>query len=114
VLINKDPVATTNNLGELTKKEIVAKAIEELDKMKSSGRSRLESMRIMGVKKLRNGGIVYKLSSVEAAKWLRGERTAFMENFRGTSIVKKTGGSLLSLNTCQSHTPQCAGRKQED
>jgi len=74
VLINKDPAASTKNLGELTKKEQVAKANEALDKMKDLGGSRPVSMRMVGAKKLRNGRVVYELSNIEAAKWLRGER----------------------------------------
>jgi len=106
VLIDKDPVATTNNLDALTEKELVSKANEALEKMDNSGKLRLESTRMTGAKKLRNSGVTYELCSMEAAKWLRGVRTAFMANFGGTSIVKDRGVSVIVEYVLILHNPE--------
>jgi len=49
---------------------------------------RLESVSMVGAKKLRNGGMVYELCSIAVAKWLRGEWEAFIVSFGGTLVVK--------------------------
>jgi len=106
VLIDKDPAVTTNNLDELTEKELVTKANEALDKMEHTNGSRPEGMRMVGGKKLRDSGVIYEACSVEAAKWLRGARLTFAEKFGGTSVVKDRGMSIIVEYVPISHNPE--------
>ena len=52
-------------------------------------------MRMIGARKLRNGGVMYELSDPEAAKWLRWECAAFVVNFGGTSVLKERAVAII-------------------
>ena len=67
----------------------MAKANEALARMKEAGGGGPEGVRMIGVRKLRNRGVVYELSDPEAAKWLRWEHAAFAVNFGGMSVLKE-------------------------
>jgi len=74
VLIEKDPAATLNNLEGLSEQELVMKANEALERMQEEGGLGPENVRMVGAKKLKNGGIVYEFSNAEVEKWLSRER----------------------------------------
>ena len=53
----------------------------------------------MGTRKLKNGGVVYKLNDTDAPKW------AFTKNFGGTLVVKERGVSVIIEYMPVAHNP---------
>ena len=71
ILINKDPLAITSHLHDLTECKLVSKANEALTKMMSQLAHSLSKPRAVSAKKLQNGGMVYELNNMEAAQWVQ-------------------------------------------
>src|SRR5882724_303942 len=59
----------------------------------------------MGVRKLRNGGVVYELNTPVVAAWLRQAKASFMEKFGGMSIVKEKMVSVMVEYVPVAHAP---------
>ena len=113
VLIDKDPAAKTNNLGGLNERELVVKANEALARMKEASGGGPEGARMIGARKLRNGGVVYELSDLEAAKWLRWERATFVVNFGGTFMLKEREVAIIIEFVPISYNPDVLAESQK-
>jgi len=61
--------------------------------------------KVVGVKKLHNGGVVFELNNVETAQWVRVEKTAFTDNFGGTSLVREQAISVIVEYVPVAHNP---------
>jgi len=68
VLIDKDPVAESNQLAALNKHELVAKANKAIACMTTQLSQGPAELRVVGAKKLNNGGVVYELYNPETAR----------------------------------------------
>ena len=90
VLVDKDPLVTTNHLETLSEHELVAKANEAIAKMTEASDldQRIKDVRAVGEKKLNNGGIVFKLDSDKVVQWVGKEKAVFSASLRGTSMVR--------------------------
>jgi len=87
VLIQKDKEATDNALEPLSEKDLVVKANTTLDLMGMEANNKPPRMTFVGAKKLRNGSVLYQLSTREAVNWLKQNevRKSFMANYGSTS-----------------------------
>jgi hypothetical protein len=74
VLIDKNPNSEAYQLADLNERELVAKANEAMELMCKESPDEGEGAKAIGAKKLRNGGIVFELSSKEASQWVRQEK----------------------------------------
>jgi len=74
---------SSNHLDGLNKHELVTNANEAISTMLHQSEQGPREIRAVGTKKLRNGGVVYKLNSSEATAWLRKEKVVFIEHFGG-------------------------------
>lgn len=90
ILIQKDKDATDNTLEPLSEKELVVKANTTLDLMGIEADDKPPGTAFVGAKKLRNGSILYQLSTRDAANWLKQNevRKSFMANYGGTSNMR--------------------------
>ena len=87
VLIDKDPQVGSNQIKVLNKWELVAKANKAISGM--MGQSCPEpGMKAVGMRRLHNGGVVYKLDSPSMVAWLCRERDSFTARFSRMSIVR--------------------------
>ena len=102
-----------NNLGGLDERELVVKANKALARMKEAGGGGPEGARMIGVRKLRNGGVVYELSNPEAAKWLGWECAAFAVNFGGISMLKERVVAIISEFVPISYNPDMLEESQK-
>ncbi|KAG5735490.1 hypothetical protein E4T56_gene11132 [Termitomyces sp. T112] len=105
-----DNTEGTGRWKELTEKELIEKAKITKDMM---GIQELDSPKVefLSVRKLRNGGVLYKLSSTDATKWLACKDIwkAFLEKFRAGTKVKKQGIQRL----CRIHPNHDGGRTDQ-
>jgi len=113
VLIDKDPQASTKPLDMLSEWELVAKANEAVDKMVEKVSQGPTDLRAVGAKRLHNGGVVYKFDSPETATWLHKEKTAFVESFGGTSVVKEKVVTVLIEYVPVTHTPDALAENRK-
>ena len=67
-LVDKALDATTNHLDGLDEGGLVEKANEAMAKMVRQGRWHPTEVKVIGAKKLQNGGVLYKLNNWEAAE----------------------------------------------
>jgi hypothetical protein len=90
ILIQKDKEATDNALEPLSEKDLVVKANTTLDLMGMEADDKPPGTAFVGAKKLRNGNVLYQLSTREAASWLKQNkvRKSFMANYGGTSNMR--------------------------
>ena len=90
ILIQKDKDATDNALEPLSEKDLVVKANTTLDLMGIEADDKPLGTTFVGARKLRNGSVLYQLSTKEAASWLKQDevRKSFMANYGGTSNMR--------------------------
>src|SRR5882724_8979917 len=81
--------------------------------MKEASGGGPEGARMIGARKLRNGGVVYELSDPEAAKWLRWECVAFTVNFRGMSVLKERAVAIIIKFVPVSYNPDALAESQK-
>src|SRR5882724_5764056 len=81
--------------------------------MKEAGGGGPEGARMIGVRKLRNGGVVYELSDPEAAKWLRWEHAVFVVNFGGMSVLKERAVAIILEFVPISYNPDVLAESQK-
>ena len=91
----------------------MVKANKALARMKEAGGGGPEGARMIGARKLRNGGVVYELSDPEAAKWLRQESAAFAVNFRGRSVLKERAVAIIIEFVLISYNPDVLAEIQK-
>ncbi|KAF8483198.1 hypothetical protein JB92DRAFT_2763031 [Gautieria morchelliformis] len=103
ILIDGDPQAEQNALTELTEQELVAKANEAIDIL-GDDHSHI-SRAFVGAKKLANGGIVFDLETVEAARWIQANKIAFLSKFSGTAMIKDRALSVIVEYVPLNHSP---------
>jgi len=89
----------------LNKQGLVAKANEAIKSMQGQVSQGLDERRVVGVRRLWNGGILYELDTPEVAMWLRREKGTFMEGFGGSSIMKEKTMAILVEYVPTSHSP---------
>jgi hypothetical protein len=90
ILIQKAKDATDNTLKPLSEKDLVVKANTTLDLMGIEADDKPLGTTFVGAKKLRNGSVLYQLSTREAASWLKQNevRKSFMANYSSTSNMR--------------------------
>ena len=90
ILIQKDPKSNDDTLGNLTEKELVAKANATLELMDTEPLEMPPGVVFVGAKKMRNGNILYQLNSHDAGTWIKREdvQKTFMENYGGTGKMQ--------------------------
>jgi hypothetical protein len=90
ILIQKDANANSNNLDNLTEKDLVVKANMALNLMGIEAADQPKNTKFIGAKKLQNGNMLYQLDTVEVAKWMKQleVQKAFMEQYGGTSHIQ--------------------------
>lgn len=90
VLVEKAPGVESNGLKDLTERMLIEKAKLALDRMGRGAEDRPEGMEFVAATKLRNGGVVYDMSSVEAARWLRKDdvKRSFLQGYDSQAIIK--------------------------
>jgi hypothetical protein len=104
ILIDTDPQGEQDTLGELTERELVAKANEAVDNLEED--HDLASIVFIGAKKLANGGIVFDLDTEEAARWIQANKNAFTSKFSGTATVKDRALTVIVEYVPLSHSPE--------
>ncbi|CAA7269137.1 unnamed protein product [Cyclocybe aegerita] len=88
IMIDTTPGLSTNGLAEMDEREIVGKANMALELMAKAGENIPKSAELVGARKMRNGGVLLEMNTVEGAKWLREVGTeGFLERMGGTSVV---------------------------
>ena len=105
VLIDKDLAAKMNRLVDLNEHELVAKANEALTHMAAQLPQGLAELRVVGEKKLNNGGVVYELDKSETTSWVRREKATFMAGFGGTVVVRERATSVIVEFVPVAHSP---------
>lgn len=87
-------------LEGLKLKVLLAKAVEALEAMRREGIAIPEGIAFKGAKTLLKGDVVYDMSSVEVAVWLRKEdmRRAFLTGFGGMSKIEDEDIPVLIQN----------------
>lgn len=106
IVIDKDPSAPSDNLEDLTERELVAKANETIEMMRGQLGEEGNDASMIGAKRLKNGGILYELNSSGAAQWIRQERECFEKHFGGTSIIKDRVVAVLVENVPVDYAPE--------
>lgn len=86
-----------SGLEGLTEKQLTAKASEAIRMIKEEGNLEVpEGITFMGAVRLRRGGVVYRLNSVEATEWLQGEaKLPFIEKMGGLVTIKDRTYTVL-------------------
>jgi len=102
-----------NLLSNLDEHKLVEKANTALSKMSTQSERPPTETRIVGAKKLQNGGIVYELNSPESATWLRKEKTEFTKHYDGASIIKDKAVSILVEYIPITHNPDALGESKK-
>jgi hypothetical protein len=99
ILIDRSPVVGTNNLENLSEKELVVKANWALtEAIKALGEQAApERVVFVGAQRVRSGAIVFHLNTAAAAEWIRTPRrmSAFLAKMGGTSIFKPRSFSVV-------------------
>ena len=96
--IHRDVDVSGVSAVQLTEQELVQKAMLALELMRDAGHPHPDGMRFLTVKRLRHGGLLYKLNTKEAALWL--QRPENMQPFttkfgHDASITAKNYACLL-------------------
>ncbi|TDL15063.1 hypothetical protein BD410DRAFT_845503 [Rickenella mellea] len=83
VLVDVAPGAVTNGLQSLDKATLVSKANTALDLMGMLAEDKPSNSSFLAARRLKNGGVVYDMSSPAAAAWLKSKDVmkAFLESF---------------------------------
>jgi hypothetical protein len=90
IVVQKDPTTTRDEAFEkLTEKELVEKANITLTLMGQQAADAPADTHFVGAKKLRNGNVLYQLSSKISADWMKKKdvQTAFSNFYGGTTNV---------------------------
>lgn len=97
VLIDKAPGATHNGLEDLSEKELVEKARVALELLKQEQNIDM-LIQFVGARKLRNGGVIYKMDTAEAARWLKSNTniSKFLQVFSATSVIKQRSYPIIA------------------
>jgi hypothetical protein len=86
-----------NLLDNPTQKELVENARVALELMGKDAEDAPPESKFVGARKLQNGGVVYKTSSVAMAEWLKQAETmtAFLAKFGVSLIIKHCADSVV-------------------
>jgi len=95
----------TNSPINLDEGKLVEKANEAVTKMSSKSGRPTTDIRVVGAKKLQNGGIVYELNSPESAQWLRKDKAEFTKHFGESLIIKDKSVSIIVEYVPIAHNP---------
>jgi hypothetical protein len=116
ILIDRSPVVGTNNLENLSEKELVVKAHWALtEAIKVLGEQAApERVVFVGVQRVHSGAIVFHLNTAAAAEWIRTLQcmSAFLVKMGGTSIFQAPfllSGSGIRAGLIQPGPGQCTG-----
>ena len=88
ILIQKDPKSNDNTLGNLTEKELVAKANTTLELMDTESLEMPPGVAFIGAKKMRNGNILYKLIAMTQVPGSN-EKTYRKHSWKTTEVQAK-------------------------
>ncbi|KAF8482316.1 hypothetical protein JB92DRAFT_3268538, partial [Gautieria morchelliformis] len=103
ILIDLDPQGEQGTLGDLTERELVAKANEAVGNLEGDHDS--VDIVFIGAKKLANGGIVFDLDTEEAVKWIQQNKESFLSKFSGTATIKDRALSVIVEYVPLGHAP---------
>ena len=113
ILIDKSPDAPAKHLSYLDEGKLVEKANEAMTKMSTQSRHPPTEIRIIGAKKLQNGGIAYKLNNLESTLWLRKEKVEFMKHYRKALVIKDKSVSVIVEYIPVAHNPDALGESKK-
>ena len=111
--MDKSPDAPANHLSNLDEGKLVEKANEALSKMATQNECPQTEIRIVGAKKLQNGGIVYKLINPESATWLRKEKAKFTKHYGKAAVMKDKSVSILVEYIPVTHNPDALNESKK-
>ena len=66
-------------------------------------------VKVIGAKKLQNGGVVYELNNPEAASWLRQEKPNFTKIFGESAVIKDKTTMVIAEYVPIAHNPNALG-----
>src|SRR5882724_3177545 len=112
VLVDKAPDTTANHLDNLDEGKLVEKANEAITKMCRTDTPNQTEVKVIGVKRLQNGGVVYDLNNPEAATWLHKEKTDFTKHFGGASVIKDKKVSVIAKYIPIAHNTDVLGENR--
>jgi len=101
-----------NHLDNLDEGKLVEKANEAITKMCRTDTPNQTEVKVIGVKRLQNGGVVYDLNNPEAATWLRKEKTDFTKHFGGASVIKDKTVSIIAEYIPIAHNTDVLGENR--
>jgi len=113
ILIDKSPDTTANPPNNLDEGKLVEKANELVTKMSSKSSHPTTDIRVVGAKKLQNGGIVYELNNPESAQWMWKEKAEFMKHYSKSSIIKDKSVSIIVEYVPIAHSPDALGESRK-
>jgi len=111
--VDKAPGATANHLDGLNKGGLVEKAKEAVAKMARQGRWHTTEVKVVGAKRLQNGGVVYKLNSQEASLWLGEDKVDFTKHFSESLVIKDKVVSVIVEHIPIAHNPDALGEHRK-
>ena len=97
VLIDRASETNHNGLDDLTEEEPIRKARVALEQMEQGDEPTSIPIHLVGVRKLRNGGVIYEMGSLDAVQWLKSatNMTGFLQAFGATSVIKQRAYSTV-------------------
>ena len=97
VLVDKAPGAGASGLEKLSENELVEKAKLAYGQLVQMNGEAETQINFVGARKLRNGGVIYELGSVEAVQWIKSQTnmTNFLQVFSATSVIKQRAYSII-------------------
>jgi len=98
-----------SHLSNLDEGKLVEKANEALSKMSTQCECPPTEIRIVGAKKLQNGGIVYELNNPESTIWLQKEKAEFTKHYGKASVMKDKSVLVLVEYVPVTHNPDTLG-----
>jgi len=70
-------------------------------------------VKVIGAKKLQNGGVVYKLNNPEATHWLCQKKADFTKHFGDTSVIKEKSVLIIGEYIPVTHNPDALGENSK-
>src|SRR6201996_4798987 len=113
VLLDKAPGMEAHGIASLTEAEAVTKGNESIRLTFRDTESAEGKVKVVGAKKLRNGGVVLEMNTEAAARKVRERRLDFETNLGGTSIVKNREWATLAEYVPVKHDTKSTTERNE-
>ena len=113
VLVDRDPRAVASQLEVLNECQLVAKANEAIVAITSQASQGMDEARMLGARKLRNGGVLYELNNAKAATWLQNKKVTFIEQYGAMLVMKEKAISVMMEYVPTSHSPDVLAKNRK-